>query len=726
MNYKKIPVNIAVVCCLFFVSFLAMQAHAAQNQKRKPVVIPGKTFLPLKVLARPFSNIYKEADEKSPIVEENVPAFQTFFVYTKPKSSVTSTEARGWYEVGSDNRGTVLGWMKASDVMEWKQAMCLAYEHPLGRKPVLMFKELKPLRDLVKLPAEERIKKAEEYYKIIESKKIPADFPIVSEEPEGAIDITKHFYLLPILESSEIEIDGREGRLIKLASAPKAGRGKTTLAAGAASQPTPKTETAGEKPVKTENADLDLQKKTGESGSANASEQAASAGSNATVSAGNNMQVSDLEDSIDINDKEIRKKLAIDIVYVVDMTNSMQPYIDATVKALNSMVQKVISDPSLADKVRFGLWGYRDSTDIPGMEFVTRNFTPQLQDAAQFVQTMGSVKVAKAGSAGYDEDVFSGLDDAMQDTAWRENSLRFIILVGDAPGHQPGHKWNLSGQSAETLRTFANDNKIYLAAVHIVNPKASQFNEVAKQQFTTLALNRGSKEPTYFAIPDNNLPAVEETATTLAGTLIDQINDVIHKGVVAKTQAGSGNKQVAFNMGYAALVEWLGSQQGVEAPRDIIAWVTDKDLIDPSVSSLDVRVLINKKNLDSLKKTLTDIMAAGRRGMISGENFFDALLAVASAGGRDPDQIKNAKSLAATGLLPEFMTGLPYKSQIMEMNNEIWSAMSVDQQEEFLNALDAKLQLYVVIHDAPEGWVALTEGADPDEYVYPLSLTALP
>ncbi len=119
-------------------------------------------------------------------------------------------------------------------------------------------------------------------------------------------------------------------------------------------------------------------------------------------------------------------------------------------------------------------------------------------------------------------------------------------------------------------------------------------------------------------------------------------------------------------------------------------------------------------------------MAAGRRGTISGEKFFDALLAVASSSGRDPDQIRNAKSLAETGMLPEFMTGLPYKSQVMEMNNETWSSLSMDQQEDFLNAIDAKLQLYVAIHDAPEGWVPLTEGADADEFVYPMSLQALP
>ena len=735
MNYRK-SIVITLALCLIFGSFMGVQAQ--EEHKRKPIVISGKSFLPLKVIARPFSNIYKEADQKSAIVEENVPVFQSYFVYTKPDTSVASTETSGWYEVGSDNRGTILGWMKADDVMEWKQAMCLAYQHPLGRKPVLMFKDLKPLQELVKLPGEARIKKAEGYYQEIETKQIPADFPIISMEPAGAIDITKQFYLLPILESAPIEIEGREGRLLKLASAPKSGRGGGTL--------------APEKTSPTEvTAPAEVPKEIGAAGESAESLEGAGNGSTGTgvdsevemqvpsagVSAGApvaeaDLVVSDLEEGIILN-KEAREKVAVDIVYVVDMTNSMQPYINSTLEAIKGMTHKIADDPAISQKVRFGLWGYRDSTDIPGMEFVTKNFTPQLQDIQSFTQAMADVRVADSGSKDFNEDVFSGVNDAMIDTNWRENALHILVIVGDAPSHQPGHMWNLSGQSAETLRTFADDNRIYIAAFHIVNPKAQRYNELAEQQLRTLSQNKGVEEAVYFAVPAGDLAKFTSYSESLATELAEMMKEGASGHVARTVQSGQDENQKESdvvtgtrNLGYAALVEWIGSQQKVEAPRDITAWVTDKDLIDPTISSLDVRVLINKKNLDSLKKTLGSIMTAGRRGEISGEKFFDALLAVAGSGVRDPDQIRNAKSLAETGLLPEFLTGLPYKSQVMEMNNETWGSLGMDQQEEFLNAIDAKLQLYVAIHDEPEGWVPLAEGADADEYVYPLSLEALP
>ncbi|HOO93062.1 MAG TPA: hypothetical protein PKX94_06315, partial [Opitutales bacterium] len=91
------------------------------------------------------------AQADAPIVEENLPAFQPLYVYTAPQVD-DFDGASGWYEVGSDDKGTVLGWMKAEDVMEWKQAMCLAYTHPEGRQPVLMFGKRDSLFDLLQAP----------------------------------------------------------------------------------------------------------------------------------------------------------------------------------------------------------------------------------------------------------------------------------------------------------------------------------------------------------------------------------------------------------------------------------------------------------------------------------------------------------------------------------------------------------------------------------------------
>lgn len=671
----KVTRCMAAGICLFLMVGLVQSTYA---EDRKPVIIEGKTFLPLRVLVRPFSKIYQQADENSPIVKENVPVFQPFFVYTRPKVSTAGTKAEGWYEVGSNNRGAVLGWMKADDVMEWKQTMCLTYEHPSGRKPVLMFKDLKALRELVKLPAQERKNNADQFYKQIESKNIPDDFPIVSVEPKDAVDITTQFYLLPILEHAAIEIEGREGRLLKMAAATKTERGASDIK-------------ESEKEVVPSNLEADM-----------------------------------------------LKNLKMDIVYVVDMTGSMQPYIDATVHAVKMISMGVTNNPDIAESVKFGLWGYRDSKDIPGIEFDTKNFTPELQKVQDFEQTLAGVKAARVGSKDYPEDMFSGMDKALRETQWTDNAMHVIVLLGDAPAHEPGHDWNSSGQSASTLRTLADDQKTTVFAVHVKDHQAQDFWELTETQFRALSRNRGMETSSYFDIPSRELDKFASVSKDIAGSLVTMIGDIksgkttaaaAQQAASAPSPSSGGATDVSAMVkkaGYAAFVDWIGRAKGAKAPRDIIAWVTDKDLMDPAIQSLDVRVLIDKKQLDSLKTVLQEIMIAGRKGQISGEKFFSALQAVPSAASRGGDQIKNAQSLAETGLAPEFMTDLPYKSQIMNMSNEMWASFGQDQQDEFLNDIDAKIKLYVAIHDDPKGWIALNQGDDPDEHVYPLSLNALP
>lgn len=649
-------------------------------QQRAPVTIEGKSVLPLRVLARPFSHIYKEPDASKGTVEENVPTFQTYFVYTRPESKATTTDVKGWYEVGKDNRGGVLGWMKAEDVLEWKQTMSLAYTHPAGRHPVLMFEQHGTLLELVK--SAQRQGQAEKLYADINAgQKLPPTFPIRSVEPKKFVDITKQFYLLPILEFGDIELEGREGRILKLAAATLTDREKTVLTDNAA--------------YRTE----------------------------AT------------QDMTEITSEKLQT-LEVDVVFVMDMTASMQPYIDATRDTIRDIALGITKNPAVRQSVYFGLWGYRDSKDIPALEFNTKNFTPTLQQVSDFEKTLQSAKDARVGSEDYPEDVFSGIDNAMNETKWHSQALRFIILVGDAPSHEMGHPRNYSGKNEKTLRGFADDHHIYIFALHVRNPdpRVTPFHRLAEEQFRHLSSNKGQELASYYGVDSTDLNGFAQSAKNIAGALVQIVEQAKRGRVVAPPPASAaggarqapGAAELAAKMAYAALVEWIGRETDAKAPRDIIAWAIDKDLLDPSIQSMDVRVLINKSDLDSLKTVLSATIAAGRRGQIGGEKFFNSLQATAATLTRNPEQIKNAGSFADAGLLPEFLIGLPYKSQLMAMTNDLWASWSNDDQDGFLKDLEAKVRLYSNIHDTPEGWILLHKGDDPNEAVYPISLEMLP
>jgi hypothetical protein len=414
--------------------------------------------------------------------------------------------------------------------------------------------------------------------------------------------------------------------------------------------------------------------------------------------------------------------------------------------------------------LNFGVWGYRDSVeDIPKIEYTTKNYTPELVGIKDFTTILENVKVTPVDSVDYPEDMFSGISDAMEKTAWHTDGMKLMILVGDAPSHKSGHKWNLSGQNEETLRSLADDSSIYIAAIHIDNPKAKRFHELAMTQYQTLSTNPGSKDDYAFQeILSTDKEAFKLSANMLANEFIKGINDIrqavntvpnvennIDKNSTSKSSGelafGDENNMIDINnvipeapisdksmkgmanrMFRAAMIEWIGSQTSAEAPRDIVAWAIDKDLVNPDIPSMEVRLLINKRQLDSLATVLQSIIRAGFTGQIAGEDFFTSLQAATATIARDPNMVKQAKRMADTGLIPEFLEGLPYQSQLMAITNDLWSSWSADEQNEFINALDAKVEAYKTIHNTPDGWIPLNKGDDPDEYVYPLSLDLLP
>ncbi|MEF2145815.1 MAG: vWA domain-containing protein [Desulfovibrionaceae bacterium] len=684
-------ITCAVLAALFV---LGLASVGMAQDSRKPIVLEGKKILPLRVLCRPFSNVYKTSDEAGGTVRENVAAFTSYYVYTRPTPEDLEME-KGWYEVGSDNRGSVLGWMKASDVFEWKQTMCLAYTHPQDRNPVLMFDRRTELDKMVGEPTAQRTATAQGFYQAIESGSLPKDFPVVSVEPKKYVDMSKQFYLLPILDFGTVELDGREGRVVRLAAVTKSGPG------------------AREQSDIRENKNYLQEATTGAT----------------------QVSASDLKD------------LKIDIVWVMDTTVSMRPYIQQTMQVVRDVSEQITLDTNVSKAMKFGIWGYRDPVDqIQGIGYTTNNYTPQLQGIADFMQTLAGVDVTPVDSVDYAEDVFSGMADAIQQTQWTPGAIRFIILVGDAPGHELGHKYNASGQDDLTIRSFANDQSAYIFSVHVKNPKAKQeYHDTAEKQFQELARNKGtSGQAAYWSVFSDDLDGFTRVSMDVASRITGLMQSAMQGAIPAAAQTGEmagldpapapastasaapQSTQMVDEVVRAALVEWVGSKTGAQAPRDIVAWAVDKDLVNPALQSMEVRLLVSKSQLDSLKTVLDEIMAAGLRGQISAEKFFDALQATSAAAARDPEKIKNATRLADTGLVPEFLEGLPYKSQLMDMNNELWEAMGVDGQETFLEQLDARVKTYKEIHDSPDLWVELNKGDDPNEYVYPISLELLP
>jgi hypothetical protein len=93
---------------------------------------------------------------------------------------------------------------------------------------------------------------------------------------------------------------------------------------------------------------------------------------------------------------------------------------------------------------------------------------------------------------------------------------------------------------------------------------------------------------------------------------------------------------------------------------------------------------------------------------------------------RDPNRVIDQDFRSLGGVLGEYLEGLPYRTQILEIDEDTWLAMGPFKQREILDGIAEKLERYRLYHDQTDLWVALHEGAPDGEKVFPIPIDSLP
>lgn len=636
----------------------------ASAQAGNFVPVSEGSSLPLKVLTRPKSPMYAEASDSSRVVNADVASFSAWVVLAREN---------GWYKLTEAMGNDASGWMKASDVMEWKHHMVVSFTHPGSRSRNLIFREKQPILDLLEMPQSER-KTA--WLGYIEDEKNGTGQQTVGIEPDGWVREKNQFYLLPILEQQEIQNAGQEVTLVKVAAATRE-RGLT-----------------GESPPVA---------------------------------------------------RKVPPKL--DIVFVMDLTRSMGPFIKTTLEMLGEIATGFEEAETEGGSVRFGFWGYRDDPNLcKGIEFNTRNFTADLQDVKTFLETLRDIEETKVDSIDYAEDVFAGVSDAITLSAWREGAVKTILLVGDAPGRGPGEvekearqnprpKGSASNMDAYALRALASANSVYLASYYLESSKWKAFTPKGTVQFRSLASNPGSSQPTFAVLNADDPRDYANAAQAYASKLAENLASLAKGGLIPEDTATYSGKpmspadegrSMADNLFRNAFIEWNSANSELKAPRDIEGWIPDKDPVDPSRLALEPGVLLTKTQLSDLTDRVNDILDAMLRVEVGGQDFFKELHAVVTIGGRDPGRIRESRTLMESNHFPDFLIGLPYKSKIMGMTKDDWREMSADRANQYRNEIISKVRYYSEIYKDGTKWQKLNASADAAESVTPIPIDMLP
>lgn len=570
-----------------------------------------------------------------------------------------------WLEVGLTDKGKVDGWVAADYTLPWKQQMTLAFTNPAGRDRALLFKDRNSLDTLVN--ADDPATALAPLRKAVAAgKPVPS---VVSIEPETAVDIAKQFYLLPILQAEEtFAASGHRLRMLEVASV-------TRQAEKAAAASAPK--------------------------------------------AGNSL-----------------RNFSASVVFVIDSTVSMGPYIDRTRSAVQRVYDRV-EKAGLGDKVRFGLVAYRSNIDkVPQLEYVSRLYADPntVRTGKEFLDKVAGVKAATASTPRFSEDAYAGVMTALDTIDWSDFGGRYVVLITDAGALKGNDPLSGTKLDAEQVRLEAQHRGVALYALHLKTPEGKANHAEAEGQYKALTTHPLVSHPLYYPVESGSVDAFGSIVDSLADAIVDQVNassrgeEVAGSALSAAKASNDRVKDDAALLGHAMKLAWLGRTEGTRAPPLFSAWISDRDLVHPEVATTDVRVLLTKNQLSDMQQVVKSILDAGQAAQLSPKDFFARMRSAAATLGRDPNAINapTAQKLADLGLMGEYLDDLPYRSKILDLDQETWSSWSISQQQVFLDELQRKLRLYQIYHDDVSRWVALDGGADPGEAVYPVPLDAMP
>ena len=146
----------------------------------------------------------------------------------------------------------------------------------------------------------------------------------------------------------------------------------------------------------------------------------------------------------------------VDILFIVDITGSMHPFIEDARKRMKDILNKVRNNKAVDIKV--GLSLYRDHPS-QGDDFVTTCF--DLRDIDKIQDILDKITVGGGGDI--PEAVIDGIIDGVSYMNWRTDSRRIIFLIGDAPAHgiveeesccQCGKTWGDAAYAIEDIQAI--------------------------------------------------------------------------------------------------------------------------------------------------------------------------------------------------------------------------------------------------------------------------------
>jgi serine/threonine-protein kinase PpkA len=436
-----------------------------------------------------------------------------------------------------------------------------------------------------------------------------------------------------------------------------------------------------------------------------------------------------------------KQDYAAGLVFVIDSTLSMQPYIERTREAVITIFD-TMGKADLPGRMDFGLVAYRDNlAAAPGLDYLVRTYVDldEGRDAAGFLSRVTLLQDAGVSSRDFTEDAYAGVKQAIESVNWSGHDARYIVLVTDAGARAADDPLSSTGLDAESLRQMAQEKGIAIFVLHLLTDATMPDQAADAKQYRRLADFPGIGS-LYYGVPTGDIQEFGKVLDTLAGQITGQVQMASANKQLPAPVSASDNVQLAelqtrvTKLGYALRMRYLQKTEGGQVPSVFDAWLLDRDFNNPARPTLDVRVLLTRDQLSDLNDVLTQVLDAAEEGLLSPQNFLSELKSLAATATRDPEQLGTTTSttagtgtsLAELGYMREYIEDLPYTGEVMGLSLDDWQSWSTQSQLAFLHRLEEKVGYYRALHDHTDLWVSLDGGPVSGDSVYPIELNLLP
>lgn len=585
----------------------------------------------------------------------------------------------GWIQVGSDDEGTDLFWIAEADSVQWRQNIVATFDGSADLDRVMFFATEDDVYEVIEAESPEIPTEKYRDEAMAAEQKGEASDRVIALGPVATPDLRENLYIMPILDSegAAFESNGADVNILKVAVA----------RAGATSQSVQSTAI----------------------------------------------------DIVPIPDVD-RENYKAAVVFVVDTTLSMEPYINATEAAMKEVYQ-TFADRGIEDAVSFGLIGYRDNLEAaPGLGYDVETFVSlvQGQDKDTFFAGISTMNEAQDSSRHFREDAFMGIDYAINQLDWSDYGARYIVLVTDASPRPASDPLSRTGLTPGALKSLVGERlNAVISILHLKTERGAHDHDIAEAAYRELA-HSGGGSSLYQAVPKGDEVIYRQAARSIGEVVTQQVIDFragdlpINEGgrpILKATPDQSEFGAALSSAGRTMQLAYLGRQSGAEAPDVFEAYIADRDFSRPGIAPLSIRLLLNKSELSDLSEALQIIFEQGEENITTPDQMFTQILSAAADMSRRPDKVsRNSETTLAEAVsIDELLEGLPYQSSIMNLTQDDWVNMGISEQQVRMTELADKIELYFRFNEATDLWVDyLGTGTGADALVYPMKLNDLP